>query len=44
MAALSKTNAECAEKYFSKIKFSTHVLISLWKSGLERQLTSPSST
>jgi hypothetical protein len=32
----SKKEAEAREKYFSEVKFSTQMLISLWKRGLRR--------
>ena len=40
----SKASAEFRKKYFSTVKFSTQVLISLWKTLLRAQLTSHSST
>jgi hypothetical protein len=36
-------HAELAEKYFCQIKFSTHVLISVWKIGSRSLLTALSS-
>src|ERR1700737_4741616 len=37
------SRAECSRKYFAPIKFSTQVLISLWKNGSRACLTSPAS-
>jgi hypothetical protein len=39
----STRDAEAREKYFAAIKFSTQVLISLWKMAARRELTSHSS-
>jgi hypothetical protein len=39
-----KASAEFRRKYFATVKFSTQVLISLWKTLVRAQLTSPSST
>src|SRR5215467_12600171 len=44
MAQLSKLSTEIRKHCFSTVKFSTQVLISLWKSGLRRNVTSDSST
>jgi hypothetical protein len=43
-AAHCKASAEFRRKYFATVKFSTQVLISLWKTLVRAQLTSPSST
>jgi len=40
----SKPRAEFAEEHFWSVKFSTQVLIKLWKSFCHSQLTSPPST
>ena len=40
----SKASAEFRRKYFATVKFSTQVLISLWKTLVRALLTSPSST
>jgi hypothetical protein len=40
----STNHAELEEKYFCKIKFSTQVLISVWKIGARKWLTALSST
>jgi hypothetical protein len=42
--ARSNPSTESKEKYFCQIKFSTQVLISLWKTRLPVELTSRSST
>jgi hypothetical protein len=44
LKARGTRDAELREKYFSKIKFSTQVLISMWKMGSHSRLTALSST
>ncbi len=40
---VSKTRAESLRKYFCSVKFSTQVLISMWKSAPSLGLTTPFS-
>jgi hypothetical protein len=42
--SVSNSYAELDEQYFCEIKFSTQVLISVWKIGSRSQLTALSST